>query len=342
MHIELFDPAAEPGKVAACYRMYVEGLPFDDPDGPPFPERVFAEWLREGFGGEPREVALAVDSGGNPVGCYLLELPHRKNTHLGWLLPLVSPAQRRRGYGTTLLRHAAGRAAANGRTLLSSETNTDAPGSAFAATAGASAGVVEVRRVLDVTAIPPGHLEALRRRAESAAQGYSLLSWTGPTPEEYRQDVAEVHAAMADAPRNPGEEAHRADPEGGREYERRAAEMGLHIYSVSARFDRTGEVVGHTQIGMDTVGGVWGFQFATAVTRAHRGHRLGLLMKVAMQENFMVAEPQVTRVITGNADSNQHMISINADLGYQVLDAQQSWELEVAAVAQPHPEPSHA
>jgi GNAT superfamily N-acetyltransferase/RimJ/RimL family protein N-acetyltransferase len=342
MHIEQFDPAAEPGKVAACYRMYLEGIPFDDPDGPPFPENIFAEWLREGFGGERREVALAVDSGQHPVGFYLLELRQDRNTHIGSLLPVVAPAQRRRGYGTALLSHAAHRAAAHGRTLLSAEPISDAPGSAFAAAMGASVGVLEVRRVLDVTAIPAGHLAALRHRAEQASRGYSLLTWTGPTPEEYRQDMAEVHAAMADAPRNPGEEAHRADPEQGRVYERRAAEMGLRVYTVAARCDRTGELVGLTQIGIDAVDSIWAHQFVTAVTRAHRGHRLGLLLKAAMMEDLMLAEPQVTRVITDNADSNQHMIAINVELGYRVLDAMQCWQLEVAAVAQPHQEHTHA
>ena len=38
MRIEEFDPAADDGKVNACYQMYVAGLPVDDPDGPPVPE----------------------------------------------------------------------------------------------------------------------------------------------------------------------------------------------------------------------------------------------------------------------------------------------------------------
>jgi GNAT superfamily N-acetyltransferase len=342
MHIELFDPAAEPGKVAACYRMYAEGLPFDDPDGPPFSENVFSAWMREGFAGEPRETALAVDSAGDPVGFYLLELSRTKNTHMGWLLPLVPPGQRRQGYGTALLRHATSRAQAHGRTLLSADTKSGAPGSAFAAAKDASAGVLEVRRVLDVTAVTPRLLAGLRQRAESAAAGYSLLSWTGPTPEEYLQGVAEVSAAMADAPRNPGEDAHHADPQRVRDHERRNSEMGIRRHSVAARCDRNGELTGLTEIGVDSADPAWGYQFLTAVTRAHRGHRLGLLMKAALMEQFMVAEPQVTRIITGNADSNQYMIAINADLGYQVADTWQSWQLKVAALTQPHPEHTHS
>jgi GNAT superfamily N-acetyltransferase len=332
MRIEAFDPAAEPEKVAACWRMYAAGRPFDDPGGPPPVEKIFTAWMRQGFAGQPREAALALAADGQPVGFYLLELSQRENPHNGDLLPVVAPDQRRRGYGTALLRHAAARAKAHGRTLLSAEIRSDSPGSAFAAATGASAGVLEIRRVLDVTAIPPGHLAALRRRSEPAAPGYELLSWVGPTPEEHVNGVAEVRAAMADAPRNPGEEPDRPDPERLRISGRRLAGMGIRVYSVVARCDRTGELAGQTTVAIDNPGDVWAHQQITVVARGHRGHRLGLLMKLEMMERLLAAEPQVTRIITANADSNQYMISINEALGYRELDGMQSWELPVSGL----------
>ena len=68
------------------------------------------------------------------------------------------------------------------------------------------------------------------------------------------------------------------------------------------------------------------------MTRAHRGHRLGLLVKVAMLEMLAGHEPRLERIVTGNADANEHMIAINTELGYQVLDHWLSWELAVADV----------
>ena len=41
-------------------------------------------------------------------------------------------------------------------------------------------------------------------------------------------------------------------------------------------------------------------------------------------------EPRLERIVTGNADVNEHMIAINTELGYQVLDHWLSWELAVA------------
>jgi len=61
----------------------------------------------------------------------------------------------------------------------------------------------------------------------------------------------------------------------------------------------------------------WMFQGLTAVVRAHRGHRLGLLVKLAMLEWLAEAEPQRRWMITGNAETNEHMIAINEALGYQ-------------------------
>jgi RimJ/RimL family protein N-acetyltransferase len=259
-------------------------------------------------------------------------LPERRNEHIGYLHVFVDPARRRRGYGTELLRHGAVRTARNGRTLLSQEVRRDSPGSAFAAAMGARAGVVEIRRVLELGGIPAGKLDELRARALAAAQGYSLQSWTGPSPEDDVLGVAKVIAAMADAPRNPSEEAHRVDPQQVRDYERRSAEMGMHRYTVAARCDRTGELAGLTQLGVDPEDPVWGRQFITAVAHEHRGHRLGLLVKVAMLDLLATAEPDLRRIMTGNADSNQHMIAINAELGFRILDEQQSWELDVTAV----------
>ena len=137
---------------------------------------------------------------------------------------------------------------------------------------------------------------------------------------------------MADAPRNPGEEAHRPDPQRIRDYERRAAEVGIRRYAVAARSGRTGELAGLTELGIDPQDPSWAYQFITAVTREHRGHRLGLLVKVAMLEMLADAEPALRRILTGNAGSNRHMIGINAALGFEVLDEWQSWELDVAAV----------
>ena len=75
----------------------------------------------------------------------------------------------------------------------------------------------------------------------------------------------------------------------------------------------------------------WGHQQLTAVTRPHRGHRLGLLVKTAMLDWLAEAEPRLERIVTENAAVNQHMIAINEELGYELLEPlAQSYEVAVA------------
>jgi RimJ/RimL family protein N-acetyltransferase len=56
----------------------------------------------------------------------------------------------------------------------------------------------------------------------------------------------------------------------------------------------------------------------TVVTRKHRGHRLGLLTKIAMMELLATTEPQLERISTWNAETNEHMIAVNEAIGYTV------------------------
>jgi RimJ/RimL family protein N-acetyltransferase len=58
-------------------------------------------------------------------------------------------------------------------------------------------------------------------------------------------------------------------------------------------------------------------QHDTSVVRAHRGHRLGLLLKAEMMLWLAEEEPQLERVYTNNAESNRHMIAVNDRLGYR-------------------------
>ena len=75
----------------------------------------------------------------------------------------------------------------------------------------------------------------------------------------------------------------------------------------------------------------WGHQLLTAVVRKHRGHRLGLLVKTAMLDWLAVAAPSIERIDTGNAAVNSHMIAINEELGYELLEPLgESYDLSVA------------
>jgi RimJ/RimL family protein N-acetyltransferase len=323
---------ADPSAIRACHELLTEADRFDDPDGPPWSLRQLKGWFQHPA--DPmRAWTVSDEETGALLGWCHLTLPSRENTSRAYLHLTVHPAHRRRGLGTALLRHAAGAAAEAGRVTLGAEVLQDTAGSAFAVAAGASPGLVDARRVQVISAIPAGRVAALRQQAAGAAGGYSLLHWAGRIPEEYWARYAAVENAMADAPHGAGVEPWVWDADRVGETMDRNERAGRKVYTVAARHDASGELAGVTQvqISLDTPG--WGYQLVTAVTRPHRGHRLGLLLKTAMLEWLAGAEPGVDRILTGNAASNEHMIAINEQLGYRLLPPlAQMYDLPVAAV----------
>jgi len=324
---------ADTGKIRACFEVSLAAERVDEPAGPWFTERPFTGWLTVGWDGNPREAWLATDQG-SAVGWYRLELPVKENADQAYLNLVVHPAGRRRGLGRALLQHAAGRAASNGRIVLNGAARDGSPGEAFARVAGAKPGLAEVQRVLDIGKLEQGKLAGLRGPAERAAAGYSLVSWVGPVPEEYIEQTAAVYNGMADAPRD-AEISHEAwDAQRVRErVNGLRSHYGMRDYAVAARHEDTGELAGLTEVSVDPADPGWGFQVFTVVRREHRGHRLGLLLKIAMMELLATTEPQLERIVTWNGQSNEHMIAVNEAMGYTVFGPPATgFRLDVAAV----------
>jgi GNAT superfamily N-acetyltransferase len=318
MSIEQVD-LTDTQKIRECFEVYHAAQRVDEPEGPWFTERPFGGWMTVGWSGDPREVWLAVDQD-SAAGWYRLGLPSRENLDQAGLELVVHPAERRRGLGVALLRHAAGRAAAHGRAVLNGAARRGSPGEAFARSVGAKPGLVEVQRVLDIGGLETGKLARLRGPAELAAAGYSLESWAGPVPEDFLEPVAELYNAMGDAPRDP-EIAHEDwDAQRIRELVNALRPLyGLRSYTVVARHDDTGELAALSEVAVDPADPGWGFQMNTVVIRKHRGRRLGLLVKLAMMELLATTEPQLERISTWNGESNEHMIAINEAMGYVVF-----------------------
>ena len=175
----------------ACFEAVRVAGEADDPFGPPWSLQRLRGWLEHPT--EPSETWICRDEAtGAVAGFYYLILPERENRDRAYMYLTVDPSSRRRGIGTALLRHAAGRSAGAGRSVLGSGVFQGSAGAAFADRVGATAGLVEARRVLVLGKIPDGHVAALREQATRAAAGYSLVSWEGRTPDQYLSGFAEV------------------------------------------------------------------------------------------------------------------------------------------------------
>ena len=331
VRIERFDPMADETRLRDCYELVTSGHEADDPNVPAVSYRRFRGWWTHGFGGNPQQIWLATAPSGALLGGYVLVLPERENRGNGFVSPVVAPSFRRQGVGTALVAHAAEQAALAGRTLLMSDARLGAPGHAFAESTGARPGMREVRRVLDVGPALHARLAGLRAEAEQHSAGYTLRLWAGITPDELLGPVCALNAAMADAPHDDALEPMVWDADRVRAEDNRVVAEGTRMYSVAALQDATGAAAALTQVFIDPDVAGWGFQGLTAVTRQHRGHRLGLLIKVAMLERLAEAEPQMSQIVTFNAAVNEHMIAVNEKLGHRVSDYFESFEMDVEA-----------
>ena len=318
--IERVEPT-DTATVRTLVDVQLAALAVDDPTGPPWSARVFKLRMTVGLPvRDPGEMwSVPGDVPGGLAGGYWLQLPDLDNRNAAYLSLFVHPAARRRGLGTVLLGHAVKRAASHRRSRLAASVIEGSAADAFARQAGATVGLAEARRVLDISRITAQHIASCREKAATAATGYSLVSWRDRTPEEYLQGVVAMELAMNDAPSMPGHEPEVWDMQRIRDRKDGWVQaVGFRAYQLAAICDATGEMAALSELGVfpDTPG--WGFQSNTVVARPHRGHRLGMLVKAAMIEWLAEAEPRVQRIVTYNAASNSPMIAINQELGFAV------------------------
>jgi RimJ/RimL family protein N-acetyltransferase len=314
-----WDPA-DAGTAAQLYAVRRAAHLCDEPIEPPKSLATFGGILTGDWPGAQYEVWYVPGEAGEVVAFYGLTLPDQENKDRAGCVLFVDPGHRRRGIGRELAGHALKRAAANGRAIAESYALEESPGDAFATHLEARVAIEEARRVQELEKIEPGRIAAVRAEAAGAAAGYSLVTWTGPVPDEYLAGVAEVFNAFADAPHGEGVEPEVWDASRVRERTGKLLRSGaLRGYSVAAVHDASGEMAAITEVSIDPLEPSWAYQQLTAVTRPHRGHRLGLLVKTAMLRWLAEAEPGLRRITTGNAVSNQHMIAVNETLGYRLV-----------------------
>jgi GNAT superfamily N-acetyltransferase len=249
----------------------------------------------------------------------------RDNLDLGELQVNVLPEERRKGYGSAVLERCEEVARSRGRSTVLAmcdwpfsghpEGNGDA-GVEFGRAHGYRIALVEIQRRLDL----PVEEETLDRLAASAAEkhaGYTLRSWSGPVPDDLLQGWAEVTSSlMTEAPTGEiDREPETPDPAVVREAEALAFKQGRELYATAA-LDAEGTVVAYTNFGVNTEGSPRAYQWGTLVRPEHRGHRLGLAVKVANLRQLQAARPDLGQVVTWNAEVNEHMIGVNEEMGF--------------------------
>lgn len=181
--------------------------------------------------------------------------------------------------------------------------------------------------------------EVLRRHrtdADAAAGAdYRVHGWTDLTPEAWREDMAHLRTRMStDAP-SAGLETPEDPWSVERLVESERARLGTAVVLTSAvEHTPTGRLVGFTQLLVPLDARRPVVQQDTLVLREHRGHRLGMLLKVANLQRLGEAGHRHPSVTTVNAEENRHMLAINELLGFVPLAYEGAW-LKAAPVPCP-------
>lgn len=318
MDIQRFGPD-DVEQVAAYAGLATAARAADSPWEPPLTAARAAGDLRHGWDGEV-EVPHLGTVDGVPVAYGAVATSEYDNLHLAWGWLIVHPEHRRRGYGTAMLEHLLTEAPAAGRTSIGLAGWDDDGTRAFATRHGFEARSVANQRHQVLADVDWALVERLHAEALAAAAPYELVRRSGRTPDDELEQLAELTAAINDAPTDDLDiEDEVFPPERIRAYEVAQLGKGQRLHRVLARHRETGELAGHTVVAVDEEQPTRGDQHDTAVVASHRGHRLGLLLKTDMNLWLRDTEPQLTVVSTWNAQSNDHMIGVNEQIGYRLV-----------------------
>jgi GNAT superfamily N-acetyltransferase len=313
----------------------------DVPDFPVSSTRAAVIRLSHDWPGQTTHLFLATDTEqpDRPVGALGVDLPYLDNTQLAELNISVHPAHRRRGLGRALYQTAVAFAREHGRRVVQSEAVTALPGGphrdpghgAFAEAMGAKVGLEEVRRRLDLDTVDRSGWERASTAAGTHAVGYSFVRWTGTTPDDLVADVAALDSRLVlDAPM--GDlmiEVERIDVARTRQIEEAIRIRGRRPYHCGMRHDASGALAAWTNLTYDPDQTEHAWQQITIVDPAHRGHRLGLLVKIENLRHALAQEPGTRWIDTWNAAENTHMIGINESMGFRAVDGWQIWQAEI-------------
>ena len=270
------------------------------------------------------------------VGCALLSMSMRDNLSRAHLAAMVLPERRGHGLGTELVASMLDIVRGEGRDTVSAHVSESEPsgeaGRAIARRLGATPALETLRSGLDLSAVTDPWLdELLAAHVGARADGYGVVTWIDHVPDELLDGAAHLMGRMStDTPR--GSLDIEAESWDGQRY--RDAEdvvVGLGRMRVAAGVvDAAGNLVASSDYAVVRSRPRIVEQWDTIVDPAHRGRRLGLVVKVANLRHLKSVSPESVSVQTYNAVDNTHMLAVNKLLGFVPLERYMNWQLKLS------------
>ena len=274
-----------------------------------------------------RRVAVVGRIDGRVVGFAMAYLSLHDNLDKCWIDVKVDPIDQHRGHGRALLEHIcrvvteAGRTTVVGETLLPFDALADHRHRAFAEAAGFTLSNIEVVRHLDLP-VPEARLDAWEALAAVKGGDYRIETYVNEIPENLVPSLVVLIGQLAvDAPTGDVDwEEEQISPERFTESRASLVAAGRTMYeTVAIALD--GTVAAQSTISVPPTGRLDVSQWGTFVHREHRGRALGLAVKTANLRAVQQAHPEMRRVNTQNAETNDAMVAINVEMGFEPIEA---------------------
>ncbi|MER7416749.1 GNAT family N-acetyltransferase [Micromonospora peucetia] len=311
-----WDPrTASSAEIASLLDTLNAVLAADLPQDPPWREISMREYLAEVMPGERRIswVAQAEPAADGSPGVILGHVHVLLLGDIGVLEVLVHPSARRTGLGRSLVLTAARRAYQEGFQSIGVEVVGDTPAIGFYESLGFSKEFVETRSVLDLSGVDWAELAEM---ATGISAGYHLEFHPGGPPDELIEAYARAKAEVRDV--EDGElRPSSYDPQRLRDSLDCLHRRGMKPYIVLALHEQTGEVAGLTEVVVPAQHPTRADQYDTIVVQDHRGYGIDRAIKARMLMELRSTEAQLTEVQTWNAQANEAMLKVNAELGYR-------------------------
>ncbi|MCU1469851.1 MAG: family N-acetyltransferase [Glaciihabitans sp.] len=176
--------------------------------------------------------------------------------------------------------------------------------------------------------------DAGTRLAETAAvagDDYRLHYWTNTTPAKWRDDLATLRTRMSIEEPDAGLD----EPDDPWSVERliaddaRIAESTRDRLVVAVEHVPSGELIGFTALLVPADPARAVQQSDTLVVPGHRGHRLGMLLKLANLDYLTRTRPGHPSILTFNAEENRHMLDVNEAVGFVPIGYEGAWRRDL-------------
>ncbi|HEX2705203.1 MAG TPA: GNAT family N-acetyltransferase, partial [Candidatus Lustribacter sp.] len=276
---------------------------------------------------ERRRAWAALDEDGKVVGAVTLIEPLRENLDTASVWLAIRPRRWREGIGRLLQEQAESAAHASGRHRLydhqESSDPSGGPGAAFARAMGHRESRLDLALELELP-VPGRLLKAWEHEVRHPA--YEILTAWDTLPQDWLEDRARLARRLStDAPLGIDLDEGDWDADRLRTQWARGREQGTRAVESVARERATGRLVAYSDVSVALGNPDLAIQLDTLVLREHRGHRLGMAVKVANLRALAHELPGLARIRTWNAESNTPMLAVNQAMGFEVVGWTREW-----------------